>query len=83
MGEDVQGGHSAQLKHTLDAIERGEAPLTSGAQARSTVEFLTALYKSALTRQPITRGSITPDDPFYYHVYGASKPTRDLRLGSV
>lgn len=70
----VQASHGAQLRHTLDAIERGEAPLTSGAQARNTIEFLTALYKSALTRQPVARGEIDAADPFYYHVYGAVKP---------
>jgi predicted dehydrogenase len=75
IGDDVMASHTAQLGHVLDALERGEAPLTSGVQARTTVEFLTALYKSALTRQPITRGSIDQSDPFYYHVYGAEKPS--------
>jgi predicted dehydrogenase len=76
--DNVQASHAAQLKHTLDALERGEAPLVSGAQARNTIEFLTALYKSALTRQLVQRGSITPDDPFYYHVYGETKPGHGL-----
>lgn len=75
--------HATQLTHLLDALERGEAPLTSGEQARNTVEFLTVLYKSALTRQPIQRGSIGSDDPFYYHVYGAEKPVRDLQSTGV
>jgi predicted dehydrogenase len=77
IGDDVTGSHTAQLAHLLDTLERGEAPLTSGIQARTTVEFLTALYKSALTRQPVSRGSIDRDDPFYYHVYGAAKPPRN------
>lgn len=81
--EDAPANHTTQLTHTLNALERGEAPLTTGAQARAIVEFLTCLYKSALTRQPITRGSIQPDDPFYYHVYGAEKPSRDLRLSAT
>lgn len=74
IGDDVSGSHAAQLTHLLDALEHGETPLTSGKQARVTVEFLTALYKSALTRQPIRPGAIGSDDPFYYHVYGAAKP---------
>ncbi len=78
--EDIQATHAAQLHTTLDVLDEGGKPLTTGAQARNTVEFLTSLYKSALTRQPVERGSITPDDPFYYHVYGAVKPARDLRL---
>jgi predicted dehydrogenase len=78
--QEIQASHAAQLKVTLDALDAGQPPLTSGGQARATIEFLAALYKSALTKQTVARGSITADDPFYYHVYGASKPARDLRL---
>ena len=77
IADDVQASHAAQLSHTLNALEAGEPPLTCGAQARNTVEFLTALYKSAFTRQRVERGSIDQDDPFYYHVYGAAKPVHD------
>ena len=77
IADDVQASHAAQLTHTLNALEAGEPPLTSGAQARNTVEFLTALYKSAFTRQPVQRGSIDQNDPFYYHVYGTAKPARE------
>lgn len=80
IGDSIQASHAAQLAQTLNALERDECPLTTGLQARSTIEFLTALYKSALMRQPVKRGQIHPDDPFYYHVYGAEKPARDLRL---
>ena len=80
IGPDVQSNHAAQLGYLLDDLENGRPHLTSGAQARNTVEFLTALYKSGLTRQPVARGSIGQDDPYYTHVYGATKPTHDLRL---
>jgi predicted dehydrogenase len=83
IGEDVLSSHEAQLGCLLDDLEQGRPHLTSGAQARNTVEFITALYKSGLTRQPVVRGSITADDPYYYHVYGATKPARDLRLAPV
>jgi len=76
---DAPGSHTTQLTHLLDSLERGEAPLTSGPQARATIEFLTSLYKSALTRQPVQRGSIGEGDPFYYHVYGAEKPVLAAR----
>jgi predicted dehydrogenase len=76
--DNAPANHTTQVAHLLDALERGEAPLTSGEQARATIEFLTSLYKSALTRQPVQRGSIGSDDPFYYHVYGAEKPARIL-----
>lgn len=82
IGEDVQSSHTAQLTHILDALEQGHAPLTTGKQARNIVEFLTSLYKSALTHQAVHCGSIGEDDPFYYHLYGAAKPSRDLRLSS-
>lgn len=80
---DTPVSHAAQLTALLDALERGQAPLTSGPEARKTIEFLTALYKSALTRQPVAQGSIGPEDPFYFHLYGAHKPARDLRLSAV
>jgi predicted dehydrogenase len=83
IGDNITGNHTAQLRHTLDALERGQTPLTSGQQARTTIEFLTALYKSALTGRAVQRGSIGGDDPFYYHVYGAAKPARDLRLSAL
>ncbi len=48
----------------------------SGADARRTFELLTALYKSAFTGQPVTRGSIKPNDPFYAELHGGSSPWR-------
>jgi predicted dehydrogenase len=77
---DIPANHTTQLTHTLNALESGQVPLVTGQQARNIVEFLTSLYKSALTRQPVTRGTIHPDDPFYYHVYGAEKPGRNLQV---
>ncbi|MCB9450432.1 MAG: Gfo/Idh/MocA family oxidoreductase [Anaerolineaceae bacterium] len=74
LGEDVEAHQTAQLTALLDALERGERPLTSGAELRHTVEFLASLYKSAFTRQPVERGSIGPDDPFYSSMTGAALP---------
>lgn len=62
---DVPSLHQAQLRHVLDCLQRGGRPLTSGAGARATLEFLASLYKSAFTGSPVTRGSITAGDPFY------------------
>ncbi len=61
---------TSQLKPFLAALARGERPPASGDDVRRTMEFLTALYKSALTGQTVTRGSITPGDPFYYAMNG-------------
>ncbi len=78
--DDVPNRHEAQMMALVNSIEKGELPLTTGDQARRTVEFLTALYKSALTRQPIQWGSILPDDPYYHRMYGPAIPSRDFRL---
>ena len=51
-------------------MERGQRPLVSGPAARGTIEFLASLYKSAMTGQPVTRGSIVPGDPFYERMCG-------------
>lgn len=67
---DVPGVHSAQYDDFLDAISAGRRPPASAADMRPTIEFITALYKSAAIRRPVERGSIQPGDPFYDHVAG-------------
>ncbi|MBG0817189.1 Gfo/Idh/MocA family protein [Planomonospora sp. ID82291] len=67
---DVPSGHAAQLATVLDAFERGERPPASGADGRRAMEFVTALYASALTGRPVHRGEITPDSPFYHRLDG-------------
>ena len=52
-------------------------PLTSGHEARRTVELLTAIYKSAFTGEIIHAGTIKPGDPFYNAVHGGG-----ARLGT-
>ncbi len=70
--DNVAGNHEAQLRDLLDSLERGERPLVSGAEARRILEFTASLYKAAATRQPVKRGEITPDDPFYFSMNGAA-----------
>jgi predicted dehydrogenase len=70
LGADVEAHQTAQLTAVLDALERGERPLTSGAELRRTMEFMASLYKSAFTRQPVQRGTIQPGDPFYTSMNG-------------
>ena len=67
---NVHSSHGAQLTALIDSMERGERPLVSGSAARGTIEFLASLYKSAMTGQPVTRGSIVPGDPFYDRMCG-------------
>lgn len=67
---DVPSSHAAQLAGFLDAMEKGERPPGSGGDARRTLEFLAALYKSAFTGAPVHQGEITPHDPFYRAMHG-------------
>lgn len=67
---DVPASHTAQLAALLDNMDRAESPLVSTAEARRTLDFITSLYKAATVGQTVRRGSIGPDDPFYYHVGG-------------
>lgn len=73
---DVPATHTAQLAALLDSFERGERPLVSGQESRRVIEFITALYKSAATGQPVSRGSITSPDAYYYHVAGQNLKRR-------
>jgi predicted dehydrogenase len=57
--------HAAPLREVVDCLRGGRRPQASGAEARWTVEFLSSLYKSGATGQPVRRGSIEPGDPFY------------------
>jgi hypothetical protein len=53
-----------------DALERGERPPVSTDDVWTVTEFISSLYKSAVTRQVVERGSILPGDPFYEHLAG-------------
>jgi predicted dehydrogenase len=68
---DIVGSHDVQLAELLDSMDRNERPFVSGAESRRIVEFLASMYKSAFTEEPIQRGSITSDDPFYHAMNGA------------
>ncbi len=76
---DIGSTHSAQLDAFVANLDANTRPLLSGPEARHTLELLTALYKSAFTGAPVTRGSITPDDPYYRAIHGGGKPRRAVR----
>ncbi len=73
---DVGSTHGAQLESFIADMDRGVRPLTSGHEARRTLELLTAIYKSAFTGEPVTAGSIRPGDPFYTAVHGGRSVPR-------
>lgn len=62
--EPVQA-HRAQLANILEHWRAGEQPELTTADARATLEFLTALYKSSAVGRPVVRGEIVAGDPFY------------------
>jgi len=70
IGPEVPTTHGTQTAAMLDAMDRGERPPVSGAEARRTIEFITSMYKAAATGQAVRRGSISKGDPFYDHVAG-------------
>lgn len=71
---DVGSTHGAQLNELVADMDANRRPLTSGPEARRTLELLTAIYKSAFTGACVTRGSIRPGDPFYTALHGQLSP---------
>lgn len=73
---DVGSTHGAQLTAFIADRDAGRRPLTSGEEARKTLELLTAIYKSAFTGEIVRRGSIRPGDSFYEALHGRRAPQR-------
>ena len=69
--EETLSMHAGQVADLLDCMEANRRPSTSGMGARRTLEFITGLYKSAMTGEPVLRGSIEKGDPFYTRLNGA------------
>ena len=67
---DVGSTHAAQLAAFVADMDAGRRPLTSGEEARRTLELLTAIYKSAFTGEAVRRASLLPGDPFYTSLHG-------------
>ncbi|MCS7187893.1 MAG: Gfo/Idh/MocA family oxidoreductase [Armatimonadetes bacterium] len=58
------GGHMAVISDFLSAVQSGRKPLVDGNEGRRSIELATAIYKSAITGQPVNL-PIQPDDQFY------------------
>ena len=56
--------HAGQIIDMLQAIERQTTPLVDGVQGKRSLELITAIYKSAITRSVVSL-PIRRDDPFY------------------
>ncbi|MEU0118114.1 Gfo/Idh/MocA family oxidoreductase [Streptomyces bobili] len=71
-GLDVPSSHLAQLRELVASMRAGERPRGSGADGRSSLELVSALYKSAFTDVTVKRGEIGPGDPFYTALHGGA-----------
>lgn len=69
-------GHGAQLSAIFDALQVGAAPPVTTPEARQTLELVAAIYASAFTREPVSRGQLGPDSPFYHRMDGTGAPWR-------
>ncbi len=73
---DTGSTHAAQLSDFIANMDARTRPLTSGDDARRTLELLTAIYKSAFTGEAVAHGAITRHDSFYRALHGGIAPPR-------
>ncbi|MDT7846564.1 Gfo/Idh/MocA family protein [Streptomyces justiciae] len=69
-GPDVPSSHLEQLRELVASMRTGERPRSSGADGRTSLELVAALYKSAFTDATVKAGEIGPGDPFYTAMHG-------------
>lgn len=67
---DAPGTHRPTIASFYDDLTAGRAPSTSGTEARRAIEFISALYKSAVTGRAVGPGEIQPGDEFYRSMSG-------------
>src|SRR5262249_33279747 len=64
--------HLAQLRELVASMRAGERPRSSGADGRTSLELITALYKSAFTDTTVRAGDIGLGDPYYTALHGGA-----------
>lgn len=83
-GQDVPSRHAAQIDDLVDDLLEGRPHATTLASTRPTMEFVTALYASALQGTTVSRADLTPGHPFYDRLDGGlSAELISARLGSA
>lgn len=75
-GKDRPSNHAAQLTRLVDALVAGEQHETTLASTRPTMEFVTALYASAITGGPVDRADLKPGHPFYGALHGGVEQSK-------
>jgi predicted dehydrogenase len=71
---NLVSGHAAQLGAIFDALDAGTPPPVGLADSMATMDLVASIYASAFTRQPVRRGDITADSPFYASMQGSGAP---------
>ncbi|KMS71351.1 oxidoreductase [Streptomyces viridochromogenes] len=71
-GADRPSSHLEQLRELVASMRAGERPRSSGADGRTSLELIAALYKSAFTDATVRAGEIGPGDPFYSAMHGGA-----------
>lgn len=75
IGTDEPSNHRTQLTRLVDDLLAGRTHDTTLASTRPTMEFVTGLYASAVTGDPVDRSDLRPGHPFYEALHGnISKP---------
>jgi predicted dehydrogenase len=69
-GAEVPSNHAAQITRLVDDLLAGRTHQTTLASTRGTVEFVTAVYASALLGTPVRRSELIPGHPFYADLTG-------------
>ena len=69
-GTDLPSNHAAQITRLVDDLLAGRTHQTTLASTRGTVEFVTAVYASALLGTPVRRADLVPSHPFYADLTG-------------
>lgn len=81
-GADVPSSHLEQLRELVASMRAGQRPRSSGADGRTSLELIAALYKSAFTDATVRAGEIGPGDPFHSAMHGGAPgwaPAQDGR----
>ena len=71
-GPNVPSSHLAQLRSLMADLRAGNRPRSSGADGRTSLELIAALYKSAFTDTTVRAGDIGPGDPYYTALHGGA-----------
>jgi predicted dehydrogenase len=69
-GIDVPSNHAAQITRLVDDLLAGRTHQTTLSSTRSTLEFVSGVYASALLGTGILRAELVPGHPFYADLAG-------------